>query len=217
MSPRLTELIVGDAPDAWAAAGFDVVPISGGRTGVQIAHVTIVLAGADAPTRGVAAWAFDRETADILDGVLTLEADEAPSRSDAHPNGVDRFDHVVMMSPDGPRTLAALRAVGFEPRRTRDFERGGQALQQTFLWMGDVILELANPAEPSGTGPATLWGLALVVDDLDATASGLGELCSEPRTAVQPGRRIASLRHKDLNITVPIAFMTPHVRPGEAG
>lgn len=210
-NPRLTELAVGDDAASWATAGFDVEDHAG-QPAVQIGHVRIVLQGAAAPVRGISSWAFDRETADVVDGVLTLEADEGESRSMAHPNGVTRFDHVVMMSPDGPRTLSALRAVGFEPRRTRDFERGGQVLQQTFLWMGDVILELANPAEPTGTEPATLWGLALVVDDLDATAESLGQLCSEPRTAVQPGRRIASLRHKSLDITVPIAFMTPHVK-----
>jgi len=118
---------------------------------------------------------------------------------------------VVMMSPDMNRSRAALAGTGFEARRTREYEMKGTAMEQTFFWMGDVILELVGPAQPGGEGPASLWGLAFVADDLEATVANLGDTCSESRVAIQKGRRIASLRHKDLNITVPIAFMSPHV------
>jgi hypothetical protein len=43
-------------------------------------------------------------------------------------------------------------------------------------------------------GPARLWGIAFMVDDLYATGSALGRLLGEPRDAVQPGRKIATLR-----------------------
>jgi hypothetical protein len=57
-----------------------------------------------------------------------------------------------------------------------------------------------------------VFGLALVADDLDATAAQLGELLSTPKPAVQPGRRIAGLRGAQVGISVPVAVMSPHVR-----
>jgi len=203
---QLIRLVVGDDPRAWEAAGFTVADDR-----VQIGQVSIELTGSAGPERGITAWGFDREVADVVDGVLTLESSARPAQTAPHPNGVARWDHLVMMSPDMDRSRAALAGTGFEARRTREYEMKGTAMEQTFFWMGDVILELVGPAQASGEGPASLWGLAFVAEDLDTTVEYLGDRCSESRVAVQKGRRIASLRHKDLNITVPIAFMTPHI------
>ena len=57
-------------------------------------------------------------------------------------------------------------------------------------------------------GAARLWGLAFGVEDLDATARALGDLLGSPRDAVQPGRRIATLR-SDAGLGPAIAFMSP--------
>ncbi len=70
----------------------------------------------------------------------------------------------------------------------------------------------ARPSRSADDRPATFWGLALVTDDLDATAAGLGAACTTPKQAVQPGRRIATLKTRDLGISVPIAFMSPPTR-----
>src|SRR5690606_15388461 len=113
-------------------------------------------------------------------------------------------------SPDLDRTIDALVATGLELRRVRDLG----ARQQAFFWLGEPILELVGPKEPSGTGPSRFWGLACTVDDIDRTAASLGEACGQPKDAVQPGRRIATLRHEPLGMSVPVAFMTPHVRSG---
>ena len=59
--------------------------------------------------------------------------------------------------------------------------------------------------------PTSVFGLALVADDLDTTAAHLGELLSTPRDAVQQGRRIAGLRGREIGISLPIAVMSPHV------
>jgi hypothetical protein len=57
-----------------------------------------------------------------------------------------------------------------------------------------------------------VWGLALVVDDLDAACARLGkELVGDLRDAVQPGRRIATLRPA-AGIGIPVALMTPDRR-----
>jgi hypothetical protein len=51
----------------------------------------------------------------------------------------------------------------------------------------------------------------LISPDLDATAAHLGDVTSAPKDAVQKGRRISTLRTRDLDISVPVAFMSPHV------
>jgi hypothetical protein len=61
-------------------------------------------------------------------------------------------------------------------------------------------------ADPGG--PARLWGISFLVPDLDATAAALGDLLGTPRDAVQPGRRIATLR-REANLGPAVAFMTP--------
>ena len=52
----------------------------------------------------------------------------------------------------------------------RDGSSGGGPIRQVFFRLGDPILEMVGPPEPSGDGPARFFGLALTVADLDATA-----------------------------------------------
>jgi hypothetical protein len=47
------------------------------------------------------------------------------------------------------------------------------------------------------------------VSDLDACARLFGERLGRIKDATQPGRRIATLRHKEFGLTIPIAFMSP--------
>ena len=88
-------------------------------------------------------------------------------------------------------------------------------MRQTFFWAGDVILELVGPdeGEPVTDEPTSIFGLALVSADLAATATALGDLLGTPKDAVQPGRQIAGLRNRAVGIALPIAVMSPHVRP----
>jgi hypothetical protein len=207
---QLLRLDVGDAPDAWRAAGFavdDAGVVLLGRTEV---HCT-------GRGGGALAWHLDGVDADV-DGLPTAPppvrapvGEDAPRPDGAtHPNGVGRIDHVVVTTGDGDRTAAALGAAGLEVRGRRDARVAGRAAVQSFLWAGDVIVEVVAPAGgPTGVS-AAIWGLALVAEDLDATAAALGPLLGAPRDAVQPGRRIASLRGRDVGIAVPLAVMSPH-------
>jgi hypothetical protein len=81
-------------------------------------------------------------------------------------------------------------------------------MEQRFFRLGEVILELVGTPGAHGEGPATFWGLALTVDDLDAAATHLGERLGPVTDAVQRGRRIATLRHEAVGLHVPIAFLT---------
>jgi catechol 2,3-dioxygenase-like lactoylglutathione lyase family enzyme len=124
-----------------------------------------------------------------------------------------RVDHVVMLTPDLDRTIAELESQGFELRRTREGPTPGGSARQAFFRAGEPVLEVV--LAPKGTrvardpdGPARLWGLAFLVEDMERTARSLGDLLGSPRDAVQPGRRIATLR-SEAGLGAAIAFMSP--------
>ncbi len=233
---QLTHIVLGDAPDAWRGAGFDVD--EAGRFRLGRTHLTCLGTGAS----GFVGWALDG-IADALDGLSTavdgdqpvgtttnattpnvtqpiatlLTAPNATRANATHPNGISSIDHVVVRTGDCARTIAAFRSAGLEVRGGRTTTSYGSPMRQTFFWAGDVIIELVGPdSDPDGAGepttdePTSIFGLALVADDLDATAAFLGAAMGSPKDAVQRGRRIAGLRHRDLGIGLPIAVMSPH-------
>lgn len=207
MTITIDELIVGDDPEAWRAAGFTVTDHI-----VVIGPVRVRCAddGGD-PNR----WTLrplDDPLPTHVDGIATSASAAALPDPIAHPNRVVGLDHIVLRSPDLDRTTAAIEDLGIECRRVRDVPMGDTPIQQRFFRFGPTIIELVGPAEPGGDGPATIWGYACNVDDIDAAAAHLGPACSEPKQAVQPGRRIATVRTRDLGISVTVALMTPHVR-----
>ena len=57
-------------------------------------------------------------------------------------------------------------------------------------------------------GPASFWGLVVNVADIDAACERIGEgRVSPPKDAVQPGRRIATVRG-EVGLGLPVALMT---------
>ena len=78
-----------------------------------------------------------------------------------------------------------------------------------FFRMGEVILELIGQVDTAGQGAPGFFGLAITVDDVDALAHLLGEHLGRPKDAVQEGRRIATLRHREVGMSVATAFMSP--------
>ena len=216
-APRPHQLLVvrtGDDPAAWTAAGFTVTDRGDGTGSVRIGRTDVELTGSG---DGFEGWALDGVDGPV-DGLGTVTPWAGDDRDDApaHPNGVARIDHLVLLTGDTVRTVAGLEAVGLQVRGTRETRAGGAPAVQVFFWAGDVILELVGPAEGGGTddGPATVMGLALAVDDLDATASFLGPLLGSPRDAVQRSRQVATLRHKDVGMQLPLLLMSPHVPAG---
>lgn len=212
MGVTIDEILVGDPPEAWQAAGFRVDADGTCRIGA----VRVRLVGRDGGKR-ILGWSLrDAPGARLadgrLDGLATTASDAPPAEPADHPNGARYVDHVVLLSPNLPRTVAALEEIGLTPRGERQTDTYGAPMRQIFFRLGEVILELVGGTE-AGEGEPGFFGLAITVDDLDATASLLGTHLGQAKDAVQEGRRIATLRHRDLGMSVATAFMSPEPRP----
>ena len=209
VTSTIDELAVADAPEAWAAVGFEV-----DGDACVVGDVRVRPAGSDAG-RGLTGWSLRGIETTELDGLATARSDRPlPDEPPPHPNGVTALDHVVAITPALDRTVAALRDAGLDLRRIREEPTPAGAPRQAFFRLGATILEVVQePPEAIERGggtdrPAFFWGLAFVAPDLDATVAGLGDRVSEVRAAVQPGRRIATLR-RSAGLSVPVALITP--------
>ena len=194
--PVLVSVTVADAPEPWEKAGFTVTAGS-----CQVGQVRVDLGAAG---EGIVAWGLAGVDSGVVDGLDTRVDRSSHTEGAVHPNGTVSLDHLVITSHDPLRTRGALEQRGFEVRRT--VEMGDR--RYTFFRVGEAILELVGPAAADGDQPARLYGLAFTVDDLDATAAHLGPLLGAVKDAIQPGRRIATLR-REAGLSVPVAFMSP--------
>ncbi len=209
MAVTLDKLTVADSPAAWREVGFAVDGDS-----CVVDRTRIGLAGGNG-SRGITEWSLRGIAASgDLDGIRTLRSERPPPDTAlAHPNGVTGLDHVVAVTPDLERTVAAIEAAGLDLRRVREEPTPAGAPRQAFFRLGAVILEVVQePPEAieraGGDHPAFFWGLAFTAPDLDATVASLGNRAGEVRDAVQPGRRIATLR-RSAGLSLPVALMTP--------
>jgi hypothetical protein len=202
----IDELVVADPPAAWTAAGFAVDADGVSRVG----GVRIRLVGSG-HGKGIIGWSVRGVPAGVLeiDGVPTTISEAAADEPSVHPNGVTTIDHVVLLSPDLGRTVASFAALGVEPRRERDGALGGQPIRQVFFRFGGTIVEVVGSPDTVSEGPSTLWGITYVVGEIDDAATYFGERTSPVKDAVQPGRRITTLRHRDLGLSVRTALISP--------
>ena len=175
--------VAGDAED-WRAAGFTIDADGGCRVG-RVRMQT------GAGEHGIASWS----------------PEAAGTEPAGHANGAVILDHLVVFTDDADRTIASYTDLGLELRRVRDTGRG---TTQSFFKTGEVIIELVGPI-PNVRGEQP-WGLAFTVRDLDACADLFGDRLGRIKDAVQPGRRIATLRHEAFGLSVPIAFMSDRER-----
>jgi hypothetical protein len=239
-APTIDELTLADDPARWAALGFDVAEDACQIGSVTLRF----LAPADSPDapgspapgdsadvprssapgatpRGIVGWSLRDATSAELDGLpTTISARPLPLPASPQPNGVLSIDHVVAASPDLDRSVAALQAAGLDLRRVREQPTPAGAPRQAFFRLGGEILEVIQEpreviARAGGADhPVRFWGLALLVDDLDGAAERMAPHVGEPRAAVQPGRRIATVR-RSAGLAVPLALMSAEQRAKE--
>jgi hypothetical protein len=159
--------------------------------------------GLDAPWRGrsttvaqgAIAWSWSVALPDL--GIAGFVPDDRPR---SH-QGWD-VDHVVLLVPDLEAAVTELRAAGAALRLRLDV-RGRET---AFFRMG-TVLEVIGTEVPA----PRLYGTALVteqpLEDLAATWRDAGLDVSDPRDAIQPGRRILTVRDAGAGLAV----MSPEV------
>ena len=211
MGVTVDELMVADSAAAWEACGFEV------EGEVCVVGDTRIRFVGDERGRGIVEWSLRDLFSLDLEGLATSRSDRPPpGDGPPHPNGVSALDHVVAISSDLDRTVGALVAAGLDLRRIREEPTPAGAPRQAFFRLGSTILEVVQePPEATeragGDRPTFFWGLAFVAPDLERTVSFLGEdRVSETREAVQPGRRIATLRRR-AGLSLPVALMSPRL------
>jgi len=217
----VAEFVVDATAEAYRAIGFDVVDVadvadvadapSGGGL-FQLGGIRIRLTGNDSGA-GITSWVLadapDRSITSI-DGLLTTHGAPSDAAAPTHPNGILGFDHVVVNTAHLEHTCDEIAAATDAPlKRIRE---AGE-IRQGFHRLGELIVEVVT--HPGVDTPqASFWGLALNVSDIDSLYERCGdELMSAPKTAVQPGRRIASFR-KQAGLGLPVAVMTPRLPRG---
>ena len=227
MSVRAEWITIGGDVEAWRSIGLTVSP-----DGVVALLGTSLRIVSPDHGRGVIGWSLSGPRPNIpasvpesgtddgenagpddatpsIDGLRTEWIEAGGPMYAAHPSGASSLDHVVVLTPDLERTSGAIaEATGYELRRIREVG----SMRQGFHRIGDrgeggLIVELVErpDIEP---GPVAFWGIVLIVDDLDAACDLIGpDRISPPKDAVQPGRRIATVR-SDAGLEIPVALMT---------
>src|ERR1019366_3378672 len=184
-APTIDELTLAEEPAAWEALGFALDGESCLLGGVRIRFT------GSGSGRGIVGWSLRDVRSTELDGLPTTASESPPpaegKEAGTHPNGARAIDHVVAMTPFFERSVETLKAAGLDLRRVREQPTPAGAPRQAFFRLGREILELVQePAE---------------------IVASAGEI----RPAVQPGRRIATVR-RSAGLTVPLALMSPDER-----
>lgn len=207
--------VTGD-PDIWRSIGLTVsadglVPLFG--TSLRIVAPTDAGTGTDAGADadageqpGLAGWAFSGipDVGDVA-GFPTEVVDVSSPVFASHELGASQLDHVVIFTGSMDDVSEAIEArTGCERKRVRDLGEMQQGFHR--IGRGGLIVEIVQHADRDRS--TEMWGLVLIVDDLDAACALLGEdRISAPKEAVQPGRRIATIR-QEVGLGTAVALMS---------
>ena len=144
-------------------------------------------------TTGDPAWAWEGgATADAP----VLGIPDCPSPIGTRVDGWD-LDHVVLLVPDLDQAAADLADIGLSARLRIDV-RGRQT---AFYRVGPLLEVIESPVRAP-----SLFGTALVTEEpLEVVAlrwRSIGRDVTDPRPAVQPGRRIITVRATEAGLAV---------------
>lgn len=130
---------------------------------------------------GDPAWRWSDGSPDLPIPECDLDTGEARDGWD--------LDHVVLLVPDVEATVAAMEAIGVTPRLRVDVRDRPTA----FFRVGPLLEVIESPVRQ-----ASLYGVALVTaEPLEVVVlrwRSLGREVTDPRPAIQPGRRIFTVR-----------------------
>ena len=194
------QLFIGGAPSPWGLAGLSPQGSPVGSL-ASTSNATLVWPSEELPS-GALEIAFDGvQSGADLDGI---ECAEFISTPDGLESSDSLIDHVVVMTNNLERTCEAVTEVtGCPLKRLREVGEIRQGFHR--VGEGGVILEVVERADVSRT---SLWGLVIATPSFDDLVQAAGDLVSEPKDAVQPGRRISTVKAK-AGLGIPVALMTP--------
>ena len=143
-----------------------------------------------------------------VDGAQVVDTAAPSNASPQFALHIVGVDHVVVLADDVRATCSEIEQQSGAPlKRVKEGDRGVQGFHR---W-GSVILEVVERRLVAPTDSATTasyWGLVVVVDQIDEVATHLGpDVIGAPKPAVQPGRRIATVR-SGAGLGVPLALMS---------
>ncbi len=205
---RVEWLTVAGDPEIWRSLGLTVgadgvIPLFG--TGLKITEPSTP------GEPGITGWALSGVEPVVAIAGLSADVVEAgPPVFAEHALGAVELDHVVIMTSSLEAVSAAVaEATGCELKRTRELGIITQGFHR--IGSGGLIVEIVQHPD-FDRGEAEFWGLVINVDDLDAACELLGpERVSEPKDAVQPGRRIATIR-SEVGLGTAVALMSRNNR-----
>lgn len=199
---RAEWLTVGGPVEPWERLGLVVhdglIPLFG--TGLRVTGEG---------SSGLRGWSLSGldAPAGSIDGLATESVETGPPVLASHPLGAFQLDHVVVSTDSLERTCGAIAdATGAPLKRVRELG----TMRQGFHRLGGLVVEVVERVgQPEG--PASFWGLVLTVDDIGVALDHLGDLVGDAKDAVQPGRRIATVRD-EAGLGLPVALMSPNRR-----
>ena len=207
--------VIGD-PAVWRSLGLTIladgtIPLIG--TSLRIVGESERGSTPKNRSAGIASWALsgipkgaDTDELPSIDGLETEAVEPSTPLFAQHDLNASALDHLVVLTPDLERTSAAIaEATGCELKRVREVGSMRQGFHR--IGRGGLIVELVERPDIAD-GDAAFWGLVIIVDNLDEACARLGpDQVSAPKDAVQPGRRIATVRG-DVGLGLPVALMT---------
>ena len=206
----LAELRIAADPAGWVRLGLTPDPDGS----IQVGTVRLRFEPADSgePDRpsGVLAWGLaglPAESAAItdIDGLSTYAAsapEGPPPPGTMHAVG---FDHLIVTTSSLDRTCQAIGdTTGEAIKRIREFGD----IRQGFHRLGEAVIEVVESPKVT-VDQAGFGGLVINVADLDGLCERLGpDVISPAKDAVQPGRRIATVREP---LGLAVALMSPPI------
>ncbi|MEC7434746.1 MAG: hypothetical protein VX582_03890 [Actinomycetota bacterium] len=194
------QLTIGGSPSLWGLVGLSPQGSPVGSL-ASTSNATLIWPSEEL-LPGALEIAFDGvQSGADLDGIECAEFIPIP---DGLESSDSLIDHVVLMTDNLDRTCEAVTEVtGCPLKRVREVGE----IRQGFHRVGEngVILEVVERADISRT---SLWGLVIATPSFDHLVHAAGELVSEPKDAVQPGRRISTVKAR-AGLGIPVALMTP--------
>lgn len=201
---RVEWLTIAGDPQTWRSIGLTVtaegvIPLFG--TGLKI------VAPVGVGDAGIVGWGLSGiEPTTFIAGLPVDVVDPQPPMFADHALGAVEVDHVVIMTSSLEAVSAAVaERTGCALKRTRELGTITQGFHR--IGQGGLIVEIVQHPDYD-RGEAEFWGLVLIVHDLDVACAFLGpERVSEPKDAVQPGRRIATIR-SEVGLGTAVALMS---------